>query len=45
LAAQLVVALAGDRVAAAATVRLRELTAVLLSVLRPGRAREIARLV
>jgi hypothetical protein len=42
LAAQLVVALAGDRVAAAATL---DLTAVLLSVLRPGRAREIARLV
>lgn len=45
LAAQLVVALAGDRVAAAATLDLRELTAVLLSLLRPDRAREIARLV
>lgn len=44
LAAQLVVALAGDRVAAA-TLDLRELTAVLVSLLRPGGAREIARLV
>ena len=45
LAARWVVALAGDRVAAAATLDLRELTAVLVSLLRPGGAREIARLV
>lgn len=44
-AAQLVVALAGDRVAAAATLRLRELTVVFVSLLRPGRARETVRLV
>jgi hypothetical protein len=41
----LVVALAGDRVAAAATLRLRELTVVFVSLLRPGRARETVRLV
>ena len=45
LAPRLVVALAGDHVVAAATVHPRKLTAVLLSLLRPGRAREIARLV
>ena len=45
LAAQLVVALAGDRVAAAATLRLRDLNAVLVSLLPAGRVREIARLV
>jgi len=43
LAPHLVVALAGDHVPAAATVHSRYLTAVLTSLLRPGRAREIAR--
>jgi hypothetical protein len=45
LAPHLVVALAADHVLAAATVHPRKLTAVLLSLVRPGRAREIARLV
>ena len=45
LAPHLVVALAGDHVVAVAAVHSRNLTAVLLSLLRPGRAREIARLV
>jgi hypothetical protein len=41
----LVVAVAAGHVAAAATVRLLNLIAVSLSLLRPGGAREIARLV
>jgi hypothetical protein len=41
----LVVALAAGHVAAAATVRLLNLIVVLVSLLRPGGAREIARLV
>ena len=41
----LVVVLAGDHVVAVAAAHPRKLTAVLLSLLRPGRAREIARLV
>jgi len=45
LAAQLVVAVAAGHVAAAATVRLLNLTAVLLWLRRQDRAREIARLV
>ena len=45
LAPHQVVALAGDHVPAAATVHSRYLTAVLLLLLRQGRAREIARLV
>ena len=44
LPAHLVVGLAGDHVVAVATAHPRKLTAVLLSLLRPGRAREIARL-
>ena len=45
LAPRLVVALAADHVVAVSTVYPRKLTAVSLSLLRPGRVREIARLV